>query len=175
MSARIAANCLPHAELVAKIKFGPQAAHAVVKHFQVLGHVFEMPAPDIRPQGGSRTRKVVQRHRDGNAIGRRSNAKFIVGGGHPDGKADDLPGRGQPPHHERKRKRQQLRHLQRGNVERGSHRGNLLLAKNPKKTWNAAVDRLECLPRLQDQSDRMQILNGFRRAYSGERAPLVAA
>ena len=62
----------------------------------------------------------MQRHGDGDAIGRGGDADLVVGGRDLDGEADDLPRRRQPLHHQRQRERQHLRRLQGGNVERGA-------------------------------------------------------
>ena len=67
----------------------------------------------------------MQRDRDGDAVGRRGHAKLVVGCRHLDGETDDLPRRGQPLHDQRQRERQQLRRLQRGNVQRRAGRGDL--------------------------------------------------
>ena len=71
----------------------------------------------------------MQRDGDRDAIGRRSDADLVVGCRHPDRKANDLPGRSQPLRHQRQRERQYLRRLQRGDVERFHHRGDLGLAE----------------------------------------------
>ena len=89
-----------------------------MQDFQLLGDIVELAAPDIRAQAGREEGEIVQRDGDGNAVGRGGDADFIVGRRHLDGEADDLPGRGQPLHDQRQRERQQLRRLQRGNVER---------------------------------------------------------
>ena len=78
----------------------------------MLGDVVEMAALDVRPQAGRDEGQIVQRDGDGDAVGRRGDADFVVGRGHLDGKADDLPRRGQPLHDQRQRERQQLRRLQ---------------------------------------------------------------
>ncbi len=107
--------------IVAKIQFGPQAAHAVMQALELLGDVVEMAALDIRSQAGGEEAQIVQGYGDGDAIGRSGNTDFIVGSGHLDGEPDDLPRRGQPLHDQRQRERQRLRRLQGGNVERGGY------------------------------------------------------
>ena len=72
-----------------------------MKGFEMLGDTVEMAALDIRPQSDRKEGQIVQRDGDGDAIGGGGNADFVVGGGHLDGKADDLPWRGQPLHHQR--------------------------------------------------------------------------
>ena len=52
MSARIDGQLPAPRGIVAQIEFGPQAAHAVMQGFQLLGDIVEMAAPDIRPQAG---------------------------------------------------------------------------------------------------------------------------
>ena len=131
MSARIEVSCLPQFEFVAQIEFGPQAAHAVMEGLELLGDIVEMAALDIHPQGGRQAGQIVQRDGDGNSVRGRGDADFIVGRGHLDGEADDLPRRAEPLHDQRQREGQHLRGLQHRNVERGGDRGDLRIRENP--------------------------------------------
>src|SRR6266404_9056124 len=109
----------------------------------MLGDVIEMAALDVRPQAGREEGQIVQLDGDGNAVGRCGNTDLIVGRGHLDGEADDLPRRGQPLHDQRQRERQQLRRLQRGDVERGTYRRDVRVREYPQETGNPTVEGVE--------------------------------
>ena len=116
----------------------------------------------------------MQRDGDGNAVRRGGNADFIVGRGHLDGQADDLPRRGQPLHHHRQRERQQLRGLQRRNVEARAYRGDLRIREYAQQTGKPAVEGIECFAGLQHRADRQHILDHLGRTDTGQRALMVA-
>ena len=161
--------------IVAQVEFGPQAAHAVMKGLELLGDIVELAAPDIGAQAGREEGQIVQRDGDGNAVGRRGDANFIVGGRHLDGEADDLPWRGQPLHHQRQRERQQLRRLQRGNVERRASPRRSGNRETPAWLGQPAAEGFQRLAGLQHRADRQQILDDIGRADTGQRTLLVVA
>ena len=117
----------------------------------------------------------MQRDGDGDAVGRRGNADFVVGRGHLDGEADDLPWRGQPLHDQRQRERQHLRRLQGGNVERGGDRGDLRIREHPQVAGQLAVEAVQRFAGLQHRADRQQVLDHVGGTDAGQRALLVAA
>ena len=170
MSARIEASCRPQFEILTKIEFGPQAARAVVKRFQLLADIVELAAPDVGAQASRQERQVVQRDRDRDAIRRGGHANFIVGRRDLDRQADDLPRRQQPLHDQRQRERQQLRRLQRRYVERGSHRRNLGIAEGTQLARQPAAQRVERFPGPQHSPDRQQILDDIGRADARQHA-----
>ena len=81
----------------------------------------------------------------------------------------------QPLHDQRQRERQQLRRLQRGNVERGADRGDLRIREDPQEARQPAAERVERFAGLQHRADRQQVLDHVRRTDAGQRALLVAA
>ena len=70
--------------IVAQVEFGAQAAHAVMQDLQLLADIVELAAPDVGAQAGREEREIVQRDRDGDAVGRGGDANFIVGRRHLD-------------------------------------------------------------------------------------------
>jgi len=68
-----------------------------------------------------------------------------------------------------------LRRLQRGNIERRPHGGDLLIAEDTHEAWKPAAERVDRFAGLQDRSDLKQILDHGRWAYPGERPSVGAA
>ncbi len=141
----------------------------------MVGDVFEMPALDVRSQTGREEVQIVQGDGHGHAVGRGGNADLVVGGGHLDREADDLPRRGQPLNDQRQRERQRLRRLQGGNVERGADCRDLRVREYSQVAGKPAVEAVQRFASLQNRADRQQILDHIGRTDAGQRALLVLA
>ena len=92
---------------------------------ETIGNVGEVAALDVGSQAAGDLNQIVDCHRYSHAERRRRDANFIVGCGGGNRKADHLPWRNKPRHHQRERERQHRPALQDGIVQRTVDRGDL--------------------------------------------------